>query len=168
MLVWQVDFPKLCARVDDGFMTWRKPSMILFGGDDPFIELGTAFDFLDNKRTNMKISTAPSRVSDAKEAQCLRGRVAHLQCSCSCSKCVGSGHFFVVICFRWYDTLGYAQRARMLHPHMVWNYATNLELLQLTRTTCTVPPVLQPLVLQCPCCTAAWPHASRGLPRGHP
>ena len=58
----QVDFPKLCARVDDGFMSWRKPSMLLFGSDDPFIDLGTAFEFLDSKRTNMKISTVPARV----------------------------------------------------------------------------------------------------------
>lgn len=51
----QVDFPKLLSRVDEGCRTWRKPSVVLFGANDPFCDVGGAFQFLENKRTNMKM-----------------------------------------------------------------------------------------------------------------
>jgi hypothetical protein len=34
-------------QVNDGFRTWRKPSILLFGGSDPFISIGSVFEFLE-------------------------------------------------------------------------------------------------------------------------
>lgn len=42
--------------------TWRKPSVLLFGAADPFIELKSVFEFLDTKRTNMKAVTASAKL----------------------------------------------------------------------------------------------------------
>ncbi|KAG2498156.1 hypothetical protein HYH03_003913 [Edaphochlamys debaryana] len=57
-----VDFPKLLQKVDDGFMSWRKPSICMFGSSDPFIPIDSVFAFLDNKRTNMKALTAAAKL----------------------------------------------------------------------------------------------------------
>ena len=49
-------------QVDDGYRTWRKPSLLLFGASDPFISVKSAFDFLESKRTNMRLATASAKV----------------------------------------------------------------------------------------------------------
>eukprot|EP00798_Chlamydomonas_sp_ICE-L_P029355 gene29355-12447_t len=49
-----VDYDKLLRKVDEGFLTWRKPTVLLFGANDTFMDAGAPFDFLENKRTNMK------------------------------------------------------------------------------------------------------------------
>ena len=36
----QVDFPRLLSRVDEGFMTWRKPTALCFGSSDTFLPVG--------------------------------------------------------------------------------------------------------------------------------
>ncbi len=58
----QVDFPKLLARVDEGCRTWRKPSVVLYGANDPFCDVSGAFQFLESKRTNMKMLSVPVKV----------------------------------------------------------------------------------------------------------
>ncbi|GIL86908.1 hypothetical protein Vretimale_15552 [Volvox reticuliferus] len=58
----QVDFPKLLKKVDEGYLTWRKPSLCLFGPSDPFVEVGTVFQFLESKRTNMKCLTLAAKL----------------------------------------------------------------------------------------------------------
>jgi hypothetical protein len=58
----QVDFSKLLQQVDSGYRTWRKPSLLLFGANDPFVDVKNPFAFLDDKRTNMRLVTASAKV----------------------------------------------------------------------------------------------------------
>lgn len=58
----QLDWPKLLTSVDDEFITWRKPSLLLFGSNDPFVDVSTAFAFLDSKRTNMKVASVAAKL----------------------------------------------------------------------------------------------------------
>lgn len=58
----QLDWNGLLKAVDDGFRTWRKPSLLLFGANDPFVNVQNAFDFLDSKRTSMRLVTATAKV----------------------------------------------------------------------------------------------------------
>lgn len=58
----QLDFPKLLKKVDEGYRTWRKPSLCLFGSSDPFVDVATVFEFLETKRTNMKCLTMPAKL----------------------------------------------------------------------------------------------------------
>lgn len=58
----QVDFSKLLQQVDNGYRTWRKPSLLLFGANDPFVDVKNPFAFLDDKRTNMRLVTASAKV----------------------------------------------------------------------------------------------------------
>jgi hypothetical protein len=57
-----VDWQPLLSKVDEGYSKWRKQSLLLFGADDPFISVKSAFDFLESKRTNMRIATASAKV----------------------------------------------------------------------------------------------------------
>ena len=58
----QLDWSNLLKAVDDGFRTWRKPSLLLFGANDPFVDVKNPFNFLDSKRTNMRLVTATAKV----------------------------------------------------------------------------------------------------------
>lgn len=58
----QLDWNGLLKAVDDGYRTWRKPSLLLFGANDPFVDVKNPFDFLDSKRTNMRLVTATAKV----------------------------------------------------------------------------------------------------------
>lgn len=58
----QLDFSGLLSAVDDGFRTWRKPSLLLFGGSDPFVDVKNAQAWLDSKRTNMRLVTATAKI----------------------------------------------------------------------------------------------------------
>ncbi|PNW85621.1 hypothetical protein CHLRE_03g195200v5 [Chlamydomonas reinhardtii] len=58
----QVDFPKLLRKVDDGFRSWRKPTVCLFGSSDPFVDAASVFEFLESKRTNMKALTVAAKL----------------------------------------------------------------------------------------------------------
>lgn len=60
----QLDFSKLLQQVDSGYRSWRKPSLLLFGANDPFVDVKNPFAFLDDKRTNMRLVTASAKVSD--------------------------------------------------------------------------------------------------------
>ena len=42
-------FPALVARVDEAFARWRRPSLLLFGANDPFVDTRSALDFLETK-----------------------------------------------------------------------------------------------------------------------
>ncbi|KAL4442929.1 hypothetical protein ABPG77_008420 [Micractinium sp. CCAP 211/92] len=53
----RVDFPQLLRRVDQGYESWRQPSLLLFGTSDQFINLKSVFDWLESKRTCMKLAT---------------------------------------------------------------------------------------------------------------
>lgn len=48
--------------MDEGYRTWRKPSLCLFGSSDPFVDVATVFEFLETKRTNMKCLTMPAKL----------------------------------------------------------------------------------------------------------
>lgn len=95
----QVDFPKLLKKVDEGFMTWRKPTALCFGNaggmcfpasflyqsqksvnqpscSDPFIEPGSTFDFLENKRTNMKAMSIAAKVREVMDMPCFVSSIA--------------------------------------------------------------------------------------------
>jgi hypothetical protein len=58
----QLDFSKLLQQVDSGYRTWRKPSLLLFGANDPFVDVKNPFAFLDDKRTSMRLVTASAKV----------------------------------------------------------------------------------------------------------
>eukprot|EP00775_Hariotina_reticulata_P012653 gene12653-12780_t len=58
----QLDFSKVLKEVDDGYRTWRKPSLLLFGANDPFIDVKNPFAFLESKRTNMRLVTATAKL----------------------------------------------------------------------------------------------------------
>ncbi len=61
----QVDFPTLLAEVESACRTWRKPTLLLFGQNDPFINIKTTFAFLDDMRTNFELAQLSTRVSQA-------------------------------------------------------------------------------------------------------
>ena len=61
-VVLQCDFKALCTKVDEEFCTWRGDSLVLFGGADRYIPQKTAFDFLETKRTCIKIQTFEAKV----------------------------------------------------------------------------------------------------------
>lgn len=52
-----VDFPGLLKKVDVGFQTWRTPSLVVHGGGDTFLDLKGSLDWLESKRTCMKMAT---------------------------------------------------------------------------------------------------------------
>lgn len=54
--------PPRRAQVDAGFQRWRAPSLLLFGNDDPFVDVRSAFEFLETKRTSMQTTTVPAKV----------------------------------------------------------------------------------------------------------
>lgn len=56
------DFSALLKRVDEGFVAWRRPSVVLHGSDDPFLPLGGVFEFLDSKRTCMQAATVGAKL----------------------------------------------------------------------------------------------------------
>lgn len=58
----QLDFGALLKAVDDGFRSWRQPSLVLFGANDPFVDVKSAFAFLDSKRTSMRMVTATAKL----------------------------------------------------------------------------------------------------------
>jgi hypothetical protein len=58
----QVDFSRLLQQVDAGYRSWRKPSLLLFGAQDTFVNVKNPFAFLDDKRTNMRLVTATAKV----------------------------------------------------------------------------------------------------------
>ena len=64
----QVDFPTLLAEVESACRTWRKPTLLLFGQNDPFINIKTTFAFLDDMRTNFELAQLSTRVSQAHNA----------------------------------------------------------------------------------------------------
>lgn len=39
----KVDFTNLLKRVDEGFVSWRKPAALCFGSSDPFLETAVYF-----------------------------------------------------------------------------------------------------------------------------
>mmetsp|Transcript_16062 Transcript_16062/g.43766 ORF Transcript_16062/g.43766 Transcript_16062/m.43766 type:complete len:369 (-) Transcript_16062:507-1613(-) len=51
----KLDFQKLLNKVDDMYGSWKQPSIVVFGSSDPFLKVNSAFEFLDTKRTNMKV-----------------------------------------------------------------------------------------------------------------
>lgn len=67
----QVDFGSLCKAVDDGYTTWRKPALLVWGNKDPFIDVQNAFDFLNTKRTVCRMTWLLSRVSH-RITQCMK------------------------------------------------------------------------------------------------
>lgn len=54
----------LLAEVNEACRSWRKPTLLLFGQNDPFIAMKTVFDFLEDKRTNFELAQLSTRVSD--------------------------------------------------------------------------------------------------------
>lgn len=50
-----MDFKSLLSRVDEGYRTWRVPSLVMHGSKDPFISIREVFDWLESKRTTMRM-----------------------------------------------------------------------------------------------------------------
>lgn len=47
----------LLKRVDDGYASWKKPSLVVWGGADQFMDISNPLTWLDSKRTSMKMAT---------------------------------------------------------------------------------------------------------------
>lgn len=62
-MLYQVDYPALLQKVDETYCDWRKPALLIFGGADPFINLGSVFEFLESKRTCMRFATMTAKAS---------------------------------------------------------------------------------------------------------
>lgn len=58
----QVDFGVLCKAVDEGYVTWRRPSLLVWGNKDPFLDVQNPFDFLNTKRTCMRMAQFTAKV----------------------------------------------------------------------------------------------------------
>ncbi len=43
--------------------------MLLFGGNDPFVSMASAFEFLDDKRTNMRVVTIENKLGHMPQAR---------------------------------------------------------------------------------------------------
>lgn len=53
----QIDFGAVLREVDEGYATWRKPSLVLHGSADPFVDLKSVLEWLESKRTCMRLAT---------------------------------------------------------------------------------------------------------------
>jgi pimeloyl-ACP methyl ester carboxylesterase len=58
----QCDLKALVSKVDEVYENWRAETLVLFGGSDSYVSQQSAFDFLDTKRTSMKIQTFEAKV----------------------------------------------------------------------------------------------------------
>lgn len=57
-----LDFPALCSSVDSGYEAWRRPALLVWGAGDPFCDLKVAFEFLESKRTCMRLAQLDAKV----------------------------------------------------------------------------------------------------------
>ena len=53
----RLDWAALLRDVDEGYRSWRKPSLVVVGGADPFLDLPAALSWLDSKRTCMRMAS---------------------------------------------------------------------------------------------------------------
>eukprot|EP01023_Acetabularia_acetabulum_P026207 TRINITY_DN2492_c0_g2_i2.p1 TRINITY_DN2492_c0_g2~~TRINITY_DN2492_c0_g2_i2.p1 ORF type:complete len:390 (+),score=79.83 TRINITY_DN2492_c0_g2_i2:77-1171(+) len=58
----KLDFKQLISRVSEAFLGWRKDALLLFGGNDTFLDINNAMDFLSTKRTCMKLITVEAKI----------------------------------------------------------------------------------------------------------
>lgn len=58
----QLDFPGLLTRVDEEFRGWRDPGLCIHGGADTFIELKNPLEWLESKRTCMKMAKVEAKI----------------------------------------------------------------------------------------------------------
>lgn len=58
----QCDLKALVSKVDEVYENWRTDTLVLFGGSDSYIPQQSAFDFLETKRTCIKIQTFEAKV----------------------------------------------------------------------------------------------------------
>lgn len=54
----QLDWPALLRRVDEGYQSWRQPSLVLHGTSDQFIPFKSVFEWLESKRTCMRMGSS--------------------------------------------------------------------------------------------------------------
>lgn len=52
-----VDFPALLKDVDEAYRAWRVPSLVVHGGSDTFLDLKGPLDWLESKRTAMRMAS---------------------------------------------------------------------------------------------------------------
>lgn len=52
-----LDFKLLLESVNDGYCTWKKPSLVVWGGSDTLLDLKNPLDWLESKRTCMRLAT---------------------------------------------------------------------------------------------------------------
>ncbi len=83
----QVDFPALLAEVESACRTWKKPTLLLFGQNDPFINIKTTFAFLDDMRTNFELAQLSTRVSQADNVAYTLTKPLQWGCDVQCYTC---------------------------------------------------------------------------------
>ena len=52
----------ILSEVDSTCKKWKKPTLLLFGQHDPFINAKSTFEFLQNKRTNFELAQTATKV----------------------------------------------------------------------------------------------------------
>jgi haloalkane dehalogenase len=52
-----IDFPALLAEVNEEYYGWRNPALMVHGGADSFLDLKQVLEWLETKRTCMKMAT---------------------------------------------------------------------------------------------------------------
>ena len=53
----QLDWNNLLSQVDDAFISWKNPSLLIHGTADQFLDLRGALEWLETKRTTMKMAS---------------------------------------------------------------------------------------------------------------
>jgi pimeloyl-ACP methyl ester carboxylesterase len=53
----KLDWKELLEQVNEAFYTWTNPALLIHGSSDTFLDLGLTLDWLESKRTCMKMST---------------------------------------------------------------------------------------------------------------
>jgi pimeloyl-ACP methyl ester carboxylesterase len=52
-----IDFPSLLAEVNEEYYSWKNPALMVNGGADPYLDLKQVLEWLETKRTCMKMAT---------------------------------------------------------------------------------------------------------------
>lgn len=62
LLMDNVEYDSLLTKINQGFMRWKVDSLVAFGTSDRYVDWKTAIEWLDSKRTNMKMYAFPDKM----------------------------------------------------------------------------------------------------------
>ena len=62
LLMDNLEYDKLLTKINEGFKKWKIESLVAFGTSDRYLDWKTAINWLDSKRTNMRMYTFPDKM----------------------------------------------------------------------------------------------------------